>query len=424
MLYQSFRTKKSNQVSGFKKGGLCCLVLGLNLALAGGLLADEPSESILKPINDLGYGTFSGRVQILGMYRDIENVSAGDYGHATSLGVVLNYVSPTFEGFNFGAGYDFAGKFYDGGNTNLLHNDNIHVLNEAWLRYSLESIHLKDTHIVAGRMISNGEVFRTDDFRQKVCAVEAVQLVSKDIANATFTVGHAIKRSNWLDLTSFTGYEHWNFNDFGDVFGAGYDTDGVTWAETVYTGLENWEISVFDAYAWDVANLMGTRIQYTISDDAKVTGYYRHEGDVGQAETRNSDAYGISYSQKVSGVTLEPGYFAVHGSELRFQELTTGINHPLGSSMLIYGGQFNGGAQTAYLKATTKIDHTVFYALYNYTWQDNLDFNGQELNVVVKHPITDYLTVVFKGGVGYRDWNAGSDNTTATDARIILTHTF
>ena len=386
---------------------------------ADNVTTEKPSGSIVKPLNDKGFGTFSGRIQFLGMYRDFENVPTGQYGHSSTLGALLNYVSPTFAGFDVGAAYNYAGTLYDGGNTDLLCNDDIYILNEVWLRYNLEAMNLKESQILVGRKITNGEVFRTDDFRHKARSIETLQFTSKDISNTELTVGHATALSNWIDAG-----EHWKFNDFGDVFCAEYDTDGVTWAEGVYTGVDNWKISLFDAYAWDVANLFGTRIQFDLCDEASWVGYYRHEGNVGLAETRNSDAWGLSYQQKVGGFTLEPGYFAVHGSGLRFQEATTGINHPLGCSMIIYGGQFNGGAKTAYLKATTKVSKTVFYALYNYTWQDQVNFDGQELNLVVKHPITDRLTACFKGAVGYRDWKAGAENTTATDGRLFVTYTF
>jgi hypothetical protein len=114
----------------------------------------------------------------------------------------------------------------------------------------------------------------------------------------------------------------------------------------------------------------------------------------------------------------------VHGSSMRFQETTTGINHPLGSSMMIYAKQFNGGARTAYLKAVTKIRKTVLYALYNYTWHDNQRFDGQELNIVVKQPIVDNFSLALKGGIGCRDWHNGNNNTTSTDTRLFATYTF
>jgi hypothetical protein len=399
--------------------------------LAGSLAADQPtaatvtanssSGGFLESINNKGFGTFSGRIQFLGMYRDYEGVPGGEYGHASTLGALLEYTSPTFHGFSIGAAYNYAGPIYDGGNTNLLANEDINILNEAWLRYQPEAFGLEKSAIVIGRKVTNGEVFRKDDFRQKARSLETLQFTSNDIEDVSFTVGHATRMSNWIDAGDL-----WKFNDFGDVFKTGYNTDGVTWGEVVYTGLEGWNISIFDGYAWDVTNLIGTRIQYNICDEASLIGYYRHEGSVGKADTQTADAWGLSYQQKLENVTLETGYFGVGGSNLRFQELTTGINHALGSSMMVCACQFNEGANTLYLKGSTKINKTVLYGLYNYTWQDHNKhaFDAQELNAVVKQIITDEFSVCVKAGVGYRDGKMGADSTTYTDARLFMTYTF
>lgn len=387
------------------------------------IAANSSSGGFLESINNKGYGTFSGRIQLLSMYRDYDNVPAGDYGHATTLGAMLGYKSPTWEGFTLGATYNYAGTLFDGGNTNLLLNDDIHLLNEAWISYQMGALGLDKTSFVVGRQIVNGEVFRKDDFRQKARGVEAAQLIVKEMEDYSFSAGHAIRMSNWISVG-----DRWDYNNFGDVFGPSfdYDTDGITWGEFSYIGVEGLNITIYDAYAWDVTNLIGTRIQYDICDESSVIGYYRHEGNVGKAETRNSDAWGISLQQKVGSVTLEPGYFSVHGNGMLFNEATTGFNHALGSSMMIYAGQYNGGAKTAYLKATTKINKTVLYGLYNYTWQDHskTQFNAQELNFVAKQIITDDFSVCVKAGVGYRNRKDGNDNTTASDARLFMTYTF
>jgi hypothetical protein len=198
----------------------------------------------------------------------------------------------------------------------------------------------------------------------------------------------------------------------------------VTWGEGVYTGITNLEVAAYDAYAWDIANIAGGRVKYTVCDSTAVNGYYRHESDVGRGMGHSSDMYGISLQQKIDGVTLEPGFFSVHGDNLLFQETTTGINHPLGSLMMIYSVQFSGGADTYYLKATTKLGKTVLYALYSYTVNEVLPYNGQELNVVLKQPVTDRLSVALKVGAGYRDMQNGSANTTATDTRLFVTYNF
>ena len=385
----------------------------LALILAAALTASLVSaESIMKPVNDKGYGTISGRIQSLTMYRDFEGIPNGAN---STLGIILGYTTPEFAGFDGGLAYNYAGEIYQNNNSALLANDDIHILNEGWIRYNFGALDLTNTTALAGRKINNAEVFRADDFRQKSLSIEAVQLETKDISDTRLAVGHAVRMSNWIQAG-----DRWEFNDFGDVFGAGYDTDGVTWGELVNNSIQGLEVALFDAYAWDVSNLIGTRAKWNVAENSALVGYYRHENDVGKAAERTSDAFGLALQQKVGDFTIEPGVFSIHGDALRFQETTTGINHPLGASMMIYSGQFNGGSDTAYLKATTKLNKTILYALYNYTWQNKAAFDGQELNVVVKQPIIDNLTVAFKGGIGYRD----GPNTIASDVRLFITYAY
>ncbi len=379
------------------------------------------SDSLLKPVNDLGYGTWSARLRALSMYRDYENAPLG-HAYSTTLGLQLGYESPEWAGLSFGAVYSYAEPLDASDSSNngktLLSNGRINVLTEAWVKYRFESIGLTNTFVKAGRQVVNGEVFRTDEIRQKPRSLEAVLLTTKDIPDTTITIGHANRLSNVWDNES-----DWRFKDIEDTVGTtAYDTRGVSWIEGVYTGITNLEIAAYDAYAHDVANIAGGRAKYTLTDITAVNGYYRHESDVGKGADHNSDMFGASIEQKLGSVTLEPGVFSVHGDKLLFEESTTGINHPLGSSMMIYSSIFNGGADTVYLKATTKIGKTVLYVLYNYTWQDHnkTAYDGQELNVVVTQPIGDHLTVALKVGAGYRD---GPD-TFATDSRLFVTYNF
>jgi hypothetical protein len=376
------------------------------------------AESVMKTYNEKGYGTVSGRLQFLGMYRDYDNGNTGD---ASTLGGVLGYITPELAGFDASLAYNYAGTLSDGGNSSLVANDDINVLNEAWGRFTTSTAGLADTTVVVGRKISNGEVFRADDFRQKARSIQAIQIETRGIPNTTLTAGHADKLSNWIDSDN-----RWKFNNFGDVFDVGYNTDGISWGEGVYAGIEKVEVALFNAYAWDVTNLLGSRVKYDAFDATSFIFYYRHENDVGKAASQNTNAYGISLEQKVSNVTVEPGYFGVRGDNLRFQETTTGINHPLGASLMIYPSMFAGGADTAYLKVATKINKTSLYVLYNYTWQDSPQYNydGQELDLVVKQTLIDNLSVACKFGVGHRDAKSGGNTSTATDSRLFLTYVF
>ena len=393
------------------------------------LCAAARSESILKPLNDQGYGTLSGRIQSLTMYRDFE--SANSDGANSTIGIILGYTTPEYAGFDAGLAYNFADEIYENNNSAILANDDINVLNEGWIRYRLEALNMANTSVTAGRKINNGEVFRADDFRQKSRSIEAVQLQSGDIPDTQATVGHAWKMSNWINAG-----DKWKFNNFGDVFTlpprfdavVPYDTDGVTWGEVVNRSVEKLEVALFDAYAWDVANLAGMRVKLDVAKQSSLNGYYRNEASVGKMASRSSNAYGLSLQQKLGSVTLEPGYFGVRGDDLLFQELTTGINHPLGASMEICSCQFAGNTDTAYLKAVTTLERTrtTLYALYNATWHDhtNRPFDGQELNVVVKQPIAENLTAAFKGGVGYRDGKNNTPDTTDIDLRLFITYAF
>ncbi|MDF7826257.1 hypothetical protein P4B35_19675 [Pontiellaceae bacterium B12227] len=382
------------------------------LILATALTASLASaESIMRLFNDKGQGTISGRIQSLTMYRDYEGTGNGAN---STLGAVVNYTSPVFSGFDAGLGYNYAGEIYENNNSALLANDAINVLNEGWVRYNFYSLNLTNTTLLAGRKIVNGEVFRADDFRQKARSLETVMVESKDISNTRLTIGHAFRMSNWIQVG-----DRADFNDLNN-------NDGITWAEAVYSGINELELAVFDAIGWDSVNLIGTRAKYDISEETAILAYLRNESSIGSSSGHHANVLGLSITQKLGAWKLEGGYFGVYGDNLRFQETTTGINHALGASMMIYAQQFAGGADTAYLKAVTKLESTktVLYALYNYTWQQKL-WDGQELNIVIKQPVTENLTVAFKGGIGYRlDKNSIGANTTATDARLFITYAF
>ncbi len=403
-------------------------VRNVAVVLMAGAVTSLASDSLLKPLNDLGYGTFKLRAQTISMARDYED---NGNGNSTTLGWKLDYLTPEWEGLSAGLSYIHVDVLQTGGGKygkdgeGLLSNGRVNDLNELWVKYTMNSLNLTNTFVKAGRQVVNGEVFRADEARQKPRALEAALLTTKDIPDTTVTVGHATRLSNIWDNDSINKYKAvWGYHDIEDVFSKNYNTAGVSWAELVNTSITNLEIAVYDAYAYDIANIAGGRVKYTLTDATALNGYYRHETDVGRGADRRSDMVGASIEQKVGGVTLEPGFLSISGDNLLFTQVQTGINHPLGSSMMIYSEIWNGGADTYYLKASTKINKTKLYALYNYTTHDVAKYEGQELNFVVTQPITDQLSVSVKTGVGYRNGNEGTDDTTATDARLFVTYNF
>lgn len=379
--------------------------------------------SAVDQFNAIGYGTLSGRLQSLAMYRDYDN---GNNNSSTTLGLKLDYCSPEKSGWSIGASYIGAGvmdSMHDEPNPGdrLLANGRVNLLNEGFVQYKLTDLGLTNTTASLGRRVYHGEVFRADDFRQKPRALEAVSFESSDIGKTRIQLGHAREMSNWLDADPL-----WKFENF-DTYG----TDGVTWGEVANTSIDGLEVAAFDAAMHDLANLAGFRGKYAVSADTALLGYYRWEHDIGDNSGHDANALGLSVEQKIDGVTLEGGYFGVHGDSLVFQELTTGINHTLGASMMVYALQFNGGADTLYAKAATTIEQTrtALYALYNYTRLDqdkNTLRQAQEFNIAIKQPVPkiDHLAVALKCGIGTRDGVHGVADTVGTDARLFMTYTF
>ena len=383
------------------------------------------ADSIMKPFNDQGYGEISGRIRSVTMARDYDG--KGNASNST-IGGIIGYTTPEFAGIDAGVAYNYAAEIFDNNHTAMLWNDEIDILNEAWARFNFGAAGADKTTLIGGYKINNGEVFRADDIRQKSRSLLAVLAESKDIDNLRITGGHAFKASDVLQGET-NGKHRWDFRDFGDIFSthdyshptknAYDDTDGVSWIETMFTGVDNLEVALFDAYAWDVVNMLGTRIQYNVTSETAILAYGRYETDTGDMSSYEGTAFGASVVQKVASVRLEAGYFGVYSDGLKFNQFTTGFNHALGSSLMVFAGQWNPGSDSYYFKATTKIEATgtVLYTLFNYNDNDN---DAYEWDLIAKQPVVDNLMAVVKFGMGRKV----QGDLSGTDIRFFLDYNF
>ncbi|MDF3128533.1 hypothetical protein P0Y35_04935 [Kiritimatiellaeota bacterium B1221] len=370
------------------------------------LLGSGGGWSFADEAGDADRWSVSGRVRSVSMTRDYE---AKGLGSNSSLGLLLHATGEISDGIEVGGTYIYAEEVYAAHQSNLLSNNDFHLLNEAWMIFRPA----EGMAVEAGRFISNGEVFRKDDSRQKPRAIEGVQVMSP-----SFTLGHAFEMSNYLQSA-----DRWKFNDFEKVFGVDAESDGVTWLEYRWSALENLQIDLYDAFAWDITNLVGSHVQWSFSESASLSLYVRAENGVEENRDHASETYGLSLHQKVGSFQLEPGLLSVQGDKMLFQETTTGFHHALASSMIIYTCPFDGGATSFYLKATRKWRQTGIYILGIYTEQSELPFNGGELNLILRQPLSDQWELVCKSGVGYRD-NEEGPGTRATDLRFFVTYEF
>lgn len=374
------------------------------LALTAAMTASlAMGSSIADPFNELGYGTIHGRLQSLSMTRDI---GAGVDGGNSTLGGLINYVSPELAGINVGLEYVYANEIYESGFPVILGNPSISIFNEFYATYNFGIVELTNTTFTVGRKINNAEIFRADDIRQKSRSITAVQAATADIENWTIAGGHAWEQCSW------------NSDEFVDLY-----NEGITWVEAVFTGLDNLELALFDAVVWNEVNMIGARAKYNLSENTALLGHARSEEEIGSGAPFSGDTLGLSIEQKLGTVTLEGGYLGVFGDGLVLDQTSIGFNHVLGSAMLIRAGHWEGGANTYYLTAKTRLDKTktLLYALGSYT-ANNRDLSvgdGYEVNVVIKQPIIENLSIALKGAIGEAE-----RATKATDGRLFITYTF
>lgn len=356
-------------------------------------------------------GTWSGRLQSITMHRDYDDIGRSS-GSNSSLGLHLHYLSPEWGALQAGLAYDgVIEPFRHGPEINC--NGDLQLLTEAWLEGRLR----EDWRLRLGRQVVNGEVFREDLFRQKSRAIEALQLRVDGVEGWEFSAGHAIRLSNWNH-----GFDRGEFNNFRDVFGTAEDNLGVSWIEGRHRDPGGGEVAVFGAHAHEVAQLAGVRARGPWRQGRALHAFYRHEEDDGSGG-RGADAFGLGLEQRWGPATLEGGTFSVRGRKLLFQELTTGLNHPLGSLMLLCESPFDGGADSVYLKALCPLDAWLFYGLYSYTCHEDLPYDGHELNLVVRRELGEHLSVALKFGYGLRHPDQGA-NQHLSDSRLFVTWSF
>ncbi|MEA2013169.1 MAG: OprD family outer membrane porin [Verrucomicrobiota bacterium] len=404
------------------------------------------AEDLLKPVNDLKLGTFSGRLQLLSMQRDGSDASIYKGNtNSTSLALKLDYLSPEFAGLTLGLSYIDSEILASGGGNldagknagaGTLFNGGFSLLNEVWINLNLEMIGLEKTDIKVGRQVFNLELIRADDIRQKPRSFEAVSVTSKDIENLTLTYLHAERMSDvWVND------ERWKFLDINSnpdsTMGeaeANHQTRGLEYIEGVYSK-EGLTIALYDMYEHDFMNSIGTRVNLTLTDTTAITVWYLHQNGIQKTDNkagRNANLYSFSVTQKIGKVTVEPGFMSIAGGNgnttdegVRTQ-IPYGYNHPMANSLMLLSKQWAAGADTYFVKATTKIDKTILYVLASYTDHDNtvLAYDAYEVNVIAKQLLTENLSACVKFGYGARSGKAGTRDSHATDTRLFITYNF
>lgn len=301
-------------------------------------------------------GKASGQIRAFYIDRDY---SGGITVHRDGLtiGGYLKYETGTFNGLSAGAAFyttnklDSKSSIAAENDTTLFgpNGDNETYLGEAYLQYKNGNTSFK-----AGRQKLDTPLAGSDDARMLPSLFEAYVLSNTDVKDTTLVAAHVTKfaagtfanaynyvpanaaadaAAQTLALTSgYSGVPRatnyvGQFEDMGE-YAIGKNTDGVTVAAAIYSGIPGLKLQLWDYYAHDILNAIYAEANYGWSYTSGVAPYvaaqYIKEDNIGSdyagevnsdflaakagIKVANFDVYGaISHNSKDSSATIGGG---------------------------------------------------------------------------------------------------------------------
>lgn len=423
------------------------LAIGL-VATIGASEAIAAGYSPLTPVNDLGIGQFKGKVQFLAMRRHYLESQGGLDAAAGTIALTLDYASPSFSGISLAMqGIACPQLFEAGSHPNPLgqgyqvFNDEFYALNNAFLQVDFAAFGIEGTKLKVGRQPLNTDFFQPYAIRQKAQAIEGAVFETAALPMVALKVGYFGKYSNWStrDNSDMVGGNDaaysYDFEKVSDALGLGYDTDGVFFVSADLKLVPNVPITVYDMMLLDAMNVIGLKASTTVGMATPKLHVIMEQdaGDFNKNTGATIDAMLVDMAVKLAfGKTaVEPGFMMVPGDK---PENT--FNAPFRTSLtadpllLWWPRVFNAGANTAYVKATSKLGKLSLYGIYAMTMHDDTTGGGatdQEVDVVIGYPLADGLTTAIKAGYGDRNNDAskgGGADASTIDTRLFVTWTF
>jgi hypothetical protein len=401
----------------------------------------------LRPINELGIGTFSGKAQMLFMRRAWDNTTGRDEdAHATTMALTLDYRSPRYRGFQFGSEFIQVWEMLEGGSTadprgaaQQLCNSDYTIMNNAFIEYRFDALELPKTRVRGGRQPLDLFYAPAYPIRQKKQAYTALVGSSKDLTDFDLSVGHIQRFSSWCSRDEGNvGGLGWDFKNVGQVVGTKERTAGMQFFDAAYTGIPDAELGLWDFYGQDTFNTFGINGAYTFEPFESFFVVpklaYSTQTDVGDFTSKtgrevDSDVLDVAAEFEYAGFNVEPGYFIVWGDgEDNDYQLPFRSKFTIDPLLMWYPRRFKGGSESFYVKSTYRWRNTSFYVLYVRTQTADFVDGGsldQEANLVVSQKIWEGLSATFKGGYGIRDVDLpGAENPDQSDLRVFLTYEF
>lgn len=292
----------------------------------------------------LSEGKVSGQFREFSISREVDDtrpVSDNDYTRkANTVGGYIKYETGAWHGLSLGAAAYATIGVHLGNREDVndvdptllsKNNENDVYLGEAYLQYKNGNTTFK-----GGRQRLDTPMAGSDDARMLPNLFEAYVLSNTDVKDTTLIAAHVTKfaqgtfgrayTSGILSVTS--GYSFVDArNQTGDFtnmgkYAIGENTDGVTVAAAIYSGIPGLKLQLWDYYAHDILNAVYAEANYGWSYASGVAPYvaaqWINERDVGSnsvgaVKKVESDYVGAKLGVKVSNFDFS--FAASHNSK-------------------------------------------------------------------------------------------------------------
>ncbi|MBS3734901.1 MAG: hypothetical protein KGY99_08235 [Phycisphaerae bacterium] len=403
----------------------------------------NPVGRLFEPVNQLGIGTFSGKVQFLAMRRDYDGQDAG----SGTLATTIRYRSPEYHNIRFGAEYIWTPRLFEGGCRDeppnpgwVILNDDFHVLSEAYVDVGLAAIGLDRTRVIIGRQKSEYDFAPAYPIRQKAQYIEGVVLKCRQFEHLSVDVGHIERFSSWSTRSGRGDWLRAGFNDVEDIV-ADYESDsrireantGMQFVSATTDAIPRVTLTVYDLYGCDLYNTLGLKADVALykTDTASVTwkNHYIMQRETGSCPVDiDADVIESSLAVQAGNLLVEPGIISTCGGN----DARNDFRHPFESTLtwqytLLWNTRAHlAGSDSVYLKSKYTFGKNLLYFLGMATCHENNVNDGStdyELNAVYKYTFTDNFSVTLKAGWAHRNYGNG-DSPEYSDLRLFVTYSF
>ncbi|UPT76937.1 OprD family porin [Sulfurovum sp. XGS-02] len=294
------------------------------VVLAGTMILQAADAPKVKETALLSGGVISGQLKAMYIISDKDNGWAPNNGSGY-LGT-LKYVTPeVLDGLKFGAAFYVNGDTgltdWDGDKKNALgmftnvEGDEKSLLGEVYLEYKNDKFRFK-----GGRQILNTPLTQIK-WSLMPNFYEAYMLGAEKVNGFSFELGYISRMSygsraatDWgligektktagvarpMETQSATGIAQAEFHDLAEGAGVNEDTNGMTVAGATYTGIKGLKVSLWDYYAWDIANMLYADVDYKFpvakGTNLALSAQYLQQDEIGDklAGTLNYSLTGV-----------------------------------------------------------------------------------------------------------------------------------